>query len=111
MAEHSNIAWTRSTFNPWIGCTKVGPGCGGRTHWGAGVSRYRPRWNLNTVQPGRRATLSKGYGKSSRLNGVITWVSVGNFEAPSKDYVACYGENAGPAISFGIGLLTPYVQS
>jgi len=55
MAETTGIAWTRSTFNPWIGCTKVGPGCdhcyaetldarhkwGGVVHWGAGVSRYR----------------------------------------------------------------------
>lgn len=55
MAEASKIAWTRSTFNPFIGCTKVGPGCdhcyaeaqdaryryGGAAHWGAGVPRYR----------------------------------------------------------------------
>lgn len=27
MAEKTGIAWTDSTFNPWIGCTKVGPGC------------------------------------------------------------------------------------
>lgn len=27
MAETTNIAWCDSTFNPWIGCTKVGPGC------------------------------------------------------------------------------------
>lgn len=63
MAETSGIAWTRSTFNPWIGCTKVGPGCDhcyaevldsrrrwddGKTHWGAGVPRYRTKassWN------------------------------------------------------------------
>lgn len=55
MAETSGIAWTRSTFNPWIGCTKVGPGCdgcyaealdarmkfGGAQHWGPGMPRYR----------------------------------------------------------------------
>lgn len=55
MAENTKISWTRSTWNPWIGCTKVGPGCdhcyaenqdsrkrwGGVTHWGAGVPRYR----------------------------------------------------------------------
>lgn len=55
MADETGIAWTRSTSNPWIGCTKVGPGCdacyaevmdkhrrwGGATHWGAGVPRYR----------------------------------------------------------------------
>ncbi len=27
MAENSNIEWTDHTFNPWIGCTKVSPGC------------------------------------------------------------------------------------
>ncbi len=27
MAENSVIEWTHHTFNPWIGCTKVGPGC------------------------------------------------------------------------------------
>jgi protein gp37 len=55
MADTTAIAWARSTFNPWIGCTKVGPGCdhcyaesmdsrkrwGGVTHWGAGVPRQR----------------------------------------------------------------------
>ena len=56
MGKETRIAWTDHTFNPWIGCTKVGPGCdhcyaetmdarkrwdGGKTHWGAGVTRYR----------------------------------------------------------------------
>lgn len=55
VSEHTKIAWTKSTFNPWIGCTKVGPGCdgcyaealdkrmrfAGATHWGAGVPRHR----------------------------------------------------------------------
>jgi protein gp37 len=27
MAEHTTIAWTDHTFNPWRGCTKVSPGC------------------------------------------------------------------------------------
>lgn len=27
MAEKSNIAWTHATFNPWMGCMKVSPGC------------------------------------------------------------------------------------
>lgn len=27
MAENSKIEWTDHTFNPWIGCTKVSPGC------------------------------------------------------------------------------------
>jgi protein gp37 len=27
MAEHTKIEWTDHTFNPWIGCQKVSPGC------------------------------------------------------------------------------------
>jgi protein gp37 len=27
MAENTGISWTDSTFNPWIGCAKVSPGC------------------------------------------------------------------------------------
>lgn len=27
MAENSAIEWTTHTFNPWIGCTRVSPGC------------------------------------------------------------------------------------
>ena len=27
MAENSKIEWTDHTFNPWIGCQKVSPGC------------------------------------------------------------------------------------
>src|SRR5262245_25797065 len=25
--ENSHIEWTDNTFNPWIGCMKVSPGC------------------------------------------------------------------------------------
>lgn len=27
MAENSSIEWTDHTFNPWLGCTKISPGC------------------------------------------------------------------------------------
>ena len=27
MAATTNIAWADSTFNPWVGCTKIAPGC------------------------------------------------------------------------------------
>lgn len=64
MAKTTGIAWCDSTFNPWIGCTRVGPGCdhcyaeqqdarkrwGGETHWGAGVPRYRTS-EANWKQP------------------------------------------------------------
>lgn len=27
MAENTGIEWADHTFNPWLGCTKVSPGC------------------------------------------------------------------------------------
>jgi len=27
MGENSKIEWTDHTFNPWIGCQNVSPGC------------------------------------------------------------------------------------
>jgi protein gp37 len=80
MAETTGIAWARSTFNPWIGCTRVGPGCdhcyaeaqdarkrwGGVTHWGAGVPRMRTSaanwkqpiaWNKKAAASGERWTV------------------------------------------------------
>lgn len=62
MGKSTGIAWARSTFSPWLGCTEVSPGCdncyarvldqryryGGATHWGAGVPRHRvsqSRWD------------------------------------------------------------------
>jgi len=53
MGEVTKISWTDSSFNPWIGCTKVGPGCDncyaealmdkrfGRVAWGPGQTRQR----------------------------------------------------------------------
>lgn len=66
MSDATKISWTDSTFNPWIGCTKVSPGCDscyaeammdkryGKVSWGAGQRRVRTaaenwkkpvRWN------------------------------------------------------------------
>lgn len=61
MAENSAIEWTNHTFNPWIGCQQVGPGCyhcyaeardiryTGGSHWGPDAPRQRTsvkNWNL-----------------------------------------------------------------
>ena len=58
MAEHTNIAWCDSTFNPWIGCTQVSPGCDlcyaktlmddrlGKARWGVGQPRVRTTTSL-----------------------------------------------------------------
>jgi protein gp37 len=53
----SKIEWTDHTFNPWIGCTKVSPGCShcyaealnqrwsGGANWGKGAPRRRTSEN------------------------------------------------------------------
>jgi protein gp37 len=45
MAEKTGISWTDSTFNPWIGCTKVGPGC---DHCYAEALDKRHQWGGKT---------------------------------------------------------------
>jgi protein gp37 len=71
MGENSAISWTDHTFNPWIGCTKVSPGCAncyaeaydkrwGGEHWGNGAPRQRTseanwrkplKWNREASGP------------------------------------------------------------
>ena len=51
MAKVTNISWAHSTFNPWIGCTKVSPACDncyaegvakrmGKKLWGKDADRF-----------------------------------------------------------------------
>lgn len=75
MGESTKIQWTAHTFNPWIGCTRVSPGCDhcyaehlmdrwlGRVKWGPGQPRKRTsaanwreplRWNAKAEREGRR---------------------------------------------------------
>lgn len=73
MGEFSKIQWTDHTFNPWIGCTKVSPGCAncyaenlmdkryGRARWGNGNPRSRTSemtWN-NPVKWNATAKLER----------------------------------------------------
>lgn len=60
MSAQTGIEWCDSTFNPWMGCTKVSPACDhcyaerdtkrfGRVEWGAGKARVRTsaaNWKL-----------------------------------------------------------------
>lgn len=57
MGEISKIAWTRSTFNPWWGCTEIGPGCDEcyAREWAA---RFGTKW---------------GYGAPRRFFGEKHW--------------------------------------
>lgn len=73
MAENTGIEWAKHTFNPWLGCTKVGPGCdhcyaealakrtGWKSLWGPHAPRRRtkdwsgPRkWQREAVATGER---------------------------------------------------------
>ncbi len=74
MGENSGIQWTDHTFNPWIGCTKVSPGCDhcyaesyanryGKAVWGPGQPRQltgdtnwkKPlKWNHEAMLSGAR---------------------------------------------------------
>jgi protein gp37 len=79
MSEHSKIAWTHHTFNPWWGCTKVSAGCANCyaeamaarrwVRWGDGEPRrffddqhWREplRWNRRAERAGQRARVFCG---------------------------------------------------
>lgn len=78
MAENTNIEWATHTFNPWMGCQKVGPGCdhcyaevwddkaGGESRWGPHATRTRSKqgnwdrvvtWNSKARDAGIRETV------------------------------------------------------
>lgn len=59
MADHSKIEWCDSTFNPWIGCTKISPAC---DHCYAAVST-----------PSRTLGIEWGAGKPRRRTSLANW--------------------------------------
>lgn len=71
MAENSKIEWTTHTFNPWIGCQKVSPGCDncyaeammdhryGRVKWGPHGERVRTS-DANWRKPRQWAKAANG---------------------------------------------------
>lgn len=66
MADKTGISWTDSTFNPWMGCAKVSPGC---DHCYAEVST--PSRTMRIVwgpQEARRKTSVSNWGQPVRWN-------------------------------------------
>jgi protein gp37 len=60
MGENSKIEWTDHTFNPWIGCTKVSPGC--QNCYAEALSK---RYGKDVWGPGRpRQRTSEGYWRA-----------------------------------------------
>lgn len=72
--KNSEIGWTKHTYNPWEGCTKVSPGCAncyakgsrcdhyGAVGWGTSADRRRVsttvgaplKWHEEAIKAGRR---------------------------------------------------------
>jgi protein gp37 len=64
MSENTNIEWCDHTFNPWIGCTKVSPGCDGC--YAARQDAFR-HWTPEGWGGPRRRT--KTWGEPKKWNG------------------------------------------
>ncbi len=79
MAETSAISWTKSTFNPWIGCTKVGPGC---DHCYAAVST-----------PARAMGIKWGPGEQRHRTSASNWAQPlkWNKQAPESTFAGRKG--------------------
>ena len=78
MAENSKIEWTDHTFNPWIGCQKVSPGCDNcyaealmdkryhKVEWGPHGERKRTS-EANWKMPLRWAKAARAAGTRPRV--------------------------------------------
>lgn len=80
MAERSAIEWTDSTFNPWVGCTKISPACdhcyaegwakrSGQVEWGNHDRRRTSvqNWNLPLRWQREAAAFEREYGRRRRV--------------------------------------------
>lgn len=56
---------------------------------------YGPRWNERTCFVGRPVTISKGYGKYERLQGVVTRFRTSSKPTLTNAWKACYGHFGG----------------
>jgi protein gp37 len=77
MGQETGIAWTDHTFNPWIGCTKVSPGCDncyaesqdhrwGHDRWGKGKLRTTTS-DSYWAQPLKWDRAAKAAGKIAKV--------------------------------------------
>jgi len=80
MAENSQIEWTDHTLNPWLGCTKVGPGCDncyaealldkrlGTVEWGGDRVRTKEStWNAARKWQRNAAAFLAQHGRRQRV--------------------------------------------
>lgn len=91
MSEQTKIEWCDHTFNPWMGCAKVSPGCAhcyaetlmdhryGKVKWGKGQPRQRTsaanwrlpmKWNLEAMKyPFRCSICRNAYDAKPQYDG------------------------------------------
>jgi protein gp37 len=82
MGEYSKIEWTDHTFNPWIGCQHVSPGCDhcyaekmmdhryGRVEWGPHGQRKRTseaNWRNPVKWDAEAKSFKNEYGHPPRV--------------------------------------------
>ena len=82
MAENSKIEWTDHTFNPWIGCQHVSPGCDhcyaeammdkryGRVEWGPHGERKRTseaNWRQPLIWNRKARQFKREHGRRPRV--------------------------------------------
>lgn len=76
MAENSSIEWTDHTWNPWIGCTKVSPGCD--NCYAATQDKFR-KWTPN------------GWGGERRRTSEANWRKPLQWQAKAAEFMAQHG--------------------
>ena len=77
MSKNSKIEWTDHTFNPWIGCTRVSPGC---DNCYAAVST-----------PARAMKIAWGASESRHRTAPTTWKDPIKWNARHEEFFAQYG--------------------
>ena len=77
MAEHSTIEWTDSTFNPWMGCTRVSPACD---------DCYAAR-----STPARTLGVAWGPGEPRRRTSAATWALPKRWNDAHTEFFAQHG--------------------
>jgi protein gp37 len=75
MAQNSKIEWTDHTFNPWIGCTNVSPGC---DHC------YAESWS-------KRSGLVKWGNSPRRRTSEMYWRAPAKWQAAAAAFQAQHG--------------------
>ena len=77
MSEQTKIEWCDSTFNPWIGCTRVSPACD---------DCYAAR-----STPARTLGVAWGQGEPRRLTGKSNWAHPRRWQADAPTWQAAMG--------------------